>query len=282
VFALIALAGMLDVLRQADSRVAAIAWRLQTANVATCSNVAPLAGFSVDTLDQYAVAERAEAHTRLGLGDLPQVSAVVPGSTAAKAGLRIGDEIAAVDDAPMPRSRGGRPSYDRTAAVERALAAAMEKPPVKLTLASRTVFLTGDPGCVSTVQLVPEGKFDATADGHYVQITGPLYEFAGNDNELAFLIAHELAHNLLPEARRAPGGRGRLQRAAELAADRYAILMMAEARYDVAIVVPFLDRLGRKFPSPWFDTTHPSWNVRVAAAEQAVTAAQQDPHRQKH
>lgn len=262
---------MLDALRQADARVAAVAWRLQTANVSLCRDAAPLAGFSVDTLDQYAVAERAAAHAQFGLGELPQISAVAPGSAAAKAGLRAGDEIAAVDDVPMPRSLGGKPSYDRTAAVEAALAAALAKPPLKLTLASRTVLLTGDRGCVSTVQLVPEGKFDASADGNYVQISGPIYEFATNDDELAFLIAHELAHNVIPDARRAPHG-GRAQREAELAADRSAIAMMARAGYDVTTVVPFLEKLGRKFPSFWLANTHPAWKERVAAAAATVTS----------
>lgn len=267
---------MLDALRQADARVAAVAWRLQTANVALCRDVAPLAGFSIDTLDQYAVAERDDAHARFGLGEMPQVSAVVPGGAAARAGLLVGDEIVAVDDVPTPRSMGGKPSYDRNAAVETALAAALAKPPLKLTLPSRTVFLTGDLGCVSTVELVPGGRYDASADGHYVQISGALYEFVGKDDELAFLIAHELAHNTIPSAKRVPNGRGRPQRAAELSADRYAILMMARAGYDVAMVVPFLQRLGRKFPSYWFDTGHPGWAARVAAAEEAIVAARKD------
>lgn len=261
---------MLDALRQADARVAAVAWRLQTANVALCGEVAPLPGFAVDTLDQYAVAERAEAQAQFGLGELPQISAVVPGSAAAKAGLRAGDEIVAVDDAPMPRSRGGRPSYDRTAAVEAALTAALAKPPLRLTLTSGTVLLDGDPGCVSTVQLVPEGTFDASADGHYVQISGPLYQYAESDDQLAFLIAHELAHNVVPDARRAPNGRGRAQRAAELAADRYAIRMMARAGYDVGTVVPFLKRLSRRFPGSWLETAHPGWKTRIVAATELV------------
>ncbi|HMI18430.1 MAG TPA: M48 family metallopeptidase [Sphingomonas sp.] len=268
--ALIGLAGMLDVLRQADARVAAVAWRLQTANLSLCADPAALAGFSVETLDQYAVAERAEAGAQFGLRDRPQISAVAPGSAAEKAGLRAGDEIVAVDDVPVPPGQGGKPSYARTAAVEAALAAALAKPPVKLTLAARTVYLTGDRGCPSAVQLVPGGRFDASADGHYVQISGPMYEFAVGDDELAFLIGHELAHNLVPEAKRAASGKA--QRAAELAADRSAIRMMAGAGYDVSVVVPFLDRLRGKAPLSWLDGTHPSWSTRVAAAAAAVAS----------
>jgi hypothetical protein len=268
--ALFALAGMLDALRQADARVAAVAWRLQTANVSLCADTTALAGFSVETLDQYAVAERRDAGTQFGLRDRPQISAVAPGSAAEKAGLRTGDEIVAVDDVLVVPALGGKPSYARTAAVEAALAAALNRPPVKLTLASRTVYLTGDRGCRSAVQLVPGGRFDASADGHYVQISGPMYEFAAGDDELAFLIAHELAHNLVPEAKRAESGAG--QRAAELAADRSAIRMMARAGYDVGVVVPFLDRMRRKAPLSWLDGTHPRWSARIAAAIKTVAS----------
>ena len=170
--ALIAIAGLLDALRPADARVAAVAWRLQTANVAICRDIVPLAGLSIETLEQYAPAERAEARSGLGFGDLPQISTVVPGSAAARAGVQVGDELVAVDDVPVPPAQGGSASYERTAGIEASLAAALAKPPARLTLARRVVSLTGDPGCASAVQLVPGRRFDASADGHYVQISG--------------------------------------------------------------------------------------------------------------
>lgn len=164
---LIALAGLLDALRQADARVATVAWRLQTANAGQCRNLMPLPGFSVETSDQYAPTERPVARAAFGLGLLPQISAVVPGSAAARAGLRAGDEIVAVDGSPMPSAQGGKAGYERTAAVEAALAAALAHPPAKLTLADRIVTLRGEAGCASEVQLVPGTKFDASADGYY-------------------------------------------------------------------------------------------------------------------
>jgi len=181
----IALAGALSALRDADARVAAVAWRLQTANVTLCSDVAPLPGFSVETLDQYSPSERAEAKAEFGLGDLPQVSAVVPDSAAGKAGLKPGDTILAVDGQPMPRVVGGKPDYSRTAAAETALADALARPPVTLTLASRTISFSGDRGCASSVQFVPGSRLDALADGHYVQVSGAMYAFAANDDEFA-------------------------------------------------------------------------------------------------
>jgi len=266
---MIALAGALSALREADARVAAVAWRLQTANAALCRDSVALPGFTVETLDQYAMNERAEAATEFGLGDLPQVSAVVPGSAADKAGLRAGDVLLAVDGEPMPRAMAEGPDYARTARVEAALANALAHPPVTLTLAARTVTFGGDRGCASNVQLVPGGRLDAIADGHYVQISGVMYEFVGNDSELAFIVAHELAHNVVAEARRA--GNASAQREAELAADRAAIGMMARAGFDTGAVVPLMERLRRKNRLSWLDGSHPGWSVRLAAARAAVT-----------
>ena len=86
------LMGLLGALRQADARVATIAWRLQTANVALCAKPVMLPGFSVETLEQYAPSKRAEARAELGLGELPQVGAVVPGSTAVHLTLEDGSD----------------------------------------------------------------------------------------------------------------------------------------------------------------------------------------------
>jgi len=251
--------------------VATVAWRLQTANVADCRDTAPLAGFSIDMLDQYRDSERAEAQATLALREWPQISAVVPGSAAAKAGIRVGDEIVAVNDVPMPRAQGGRPSYERTALAAAAITAGLARPPAKLGLRARTVYISGDPGCKSEVQLVPGPRLDAQADGHYVRLSGAMYEFTTNDAELAFAVAHELAHNLFPEAHRVAGG-GKRQRAAELAADRLAIAMMARAGYDTGAVIPLLERLARRRRLSWLDGTHPAWQPRIAAAAAAVAA----------
>lgn len=269
--ALIGLAGLLDLLRQADARVAAVAWRLQTANVALCRDVAPSAGLTIDTLDQYPPGKRKEARVALGLADLPQIGAIVPAGAAARAGLVAGDEIVAVNDVAMPHAAGGPARYDDTAVVEKAITAGLSHPPVKLSLSSRTVYLTGDPACRSAVQLVPGGRLDAQADGEYVQISGAMYEFTTSDSELAFVVAHELAHNLFPEARRvARAGKG--QRAAELAADRLAITMMTRAGYDARTAIPFLKRLSARANLSWLDGSHPAWGPRIAAAGMAVAA----------
>jgi membrane-associated protease RseP (regulator of RpoE activity) len=272
---LIVLASALSALRDADARIAVVAWRLQKSNVAMCGDGTPLAGFSIETLDQYNPSERGKASAEFGLRDLPQVSAVVPESAAGKAGLKPGDTILAVNGQPMPRAVGGRPDYGRTAAAEGVLAAALAQPPVTLTLTSRIVSFSPDRGCASSVQLVPGGRLDAVADGQYVQISGAMYGFVANDDELAFVLAHELAHNVVPEAKHAATAAG--QRAAELAADRAAIHMMEQAGYDVGVVVPLMERLRRKNRLSWLDGSHPAWSYRLAAAARAAAEANRIP-----
>jgi hypothetical protein len=262
-------------LREADARVALVAWRLQTMNVVLCAEPVALPGFSIETLEQYTRAERTEAQTELGLGELPQVSAVVPGSAAEKAGLKPGDFLLAVNGVPIPRTIGHKTGYERTAMVEAALAKALTRPPVTLTLTSRTVSFSGDRGCASTVQLVPGSKLDAVADGHYVQVSGVMYDFVSNDSELAFIIAHELAHNIVADAQRPD--KASSQREAELAADRAAIGMMARAGYDVAAVVPLMERLRRRNRLAWLDASHPGWSARLAAVRAAIAKQPHNP-----
>jgi len=267
-FTLIALAGALSALRVADAKVAVVAWRLQTANVAMCKNAVLLPGFSIETLDQYSESERANAVAELGFGDLPQASSVVPESAAGKAGLKSGDAIIAIDGMRLPRTVSRKAGYTRTAAMVRALSAALAKPPVIVTLISRTISINGDRGCASSVELVPGKQLNALADGQHVQISGAMYQFTASDDELAFVIAHELAHNLFPEAAHVTDGVG--QRMAELAADRAAIRMMVCAGYDERAVVPLMERLRRKNHLSWLAGSHPAWRRRLAAAARAV------------
>lgn len=54
-----------------------------------------------------------------------------------------------------------------------------------------------DLGCSYSLELRGERGVNAYADGQKVVITGPLMEFARSDTHLAFVLAHELAHNIM-------------------------------------------------------------------------------------
>lgn len=91
---------------------------------------------------------------------------------------------------------------------------------------------------------MPTKRVRASANGWDVTVTSGLLAFAREDDELAFVLAHEIAHNAWGHAAllARPGGK-RLRRATELEADANALRLMRLAGYDVDRVLPFLHRL---------------------------------------
>ncbi|AYJ85803.1 hypothetical protein D3Y57_07220 [Sphingomonas paeninsulae] len=275
-------------LQEADARVAAIAWQLQTTNAPLCSETAPLAGFTIQTLAQYEPFARPAVAQGDALDRRPMVQAVVAGGTADRAGLKAGDIVLEIDGAPTPRELPPRASYDATAKTQAMIDSALLRPPLVLRIlrgkVSRTVELTGVTGCSSRIEIVTGKSLNAEADGHYVQISGSLVDFAANDDELATIIAHELAHNILHHPLRLDtentarglfaklGKRDTQIRKTEFEADRMAVWLVARAGYDVDAIVPFWMRLGERAGSGApSDGTHPDWNERIDRAAAAVT-----------
>jgi hypothetical protein len=270
-----------------DARMAAITQRLALANVALCPKILPLSGMIVQDEGQYAPAFRDAARAELGLSDLPTVTVVVPGSAAARAGVAPGDRIVAIDDRPMARSAGGDASYAVAEAVLAALDAAMASAPADLTVERAgkmlRIGLRGDMACPAKVELVPGKRLAASADGKTVHVSTALAGFAGSDDAVAIIVAHEMAHNILRHADTldaqgvkrgllAPFGKNRSAiRATEIEADRFAVFMLARAGYDLDVALDFLKRFGAKTDlGPLNDGTHPGKKERVARAVQAI------------
>ena len=132
--------------------------------------------------------------------------------------------------------------------------------------AERSVTLVGDTGCASRVQIIAGGSINAQADGNYVQINSAMLDFAANDDELAVIVGHELAHNILRHiALKTPS------KTAEYQADRLGVWLMARAGYDVNAVVPFWTRFEKRTNAGIFaDGSHPSTKRRLAAVAAAV------------
>ena len=256
-------------LRGEDARVVNIAWRLQTANAAICINNANLTGLSVQSLSQYPKNQRAAAKAQLGLNRNVAIAAIVPDSPAARVGLAVGDAILAINDSQTPVVLD-EDGYAPVGKVEDMLDAAMVQPTVKLRIAragaARDVTLTGQSGCASRVQIIAGKSINAGADGRYVQINARMIEFVASDDELAVIMGHELAHNVLRHiALKTPS------KQAEYEADRLGVWLMARAGYDVDAVVPFWTRFEKRTNAGIFaDGTHPSPKKRVAAVAKAV------------
>lgn len=274
-------------LRELDRRVATIGYRLATANAALCQQRQWQPGLMVHDLSQYSRRGRSQAAAAFGLGEGPAVLALVEGGPAARAGLRTDDVLIAADGRHLPRAPAD--AHDTFAPTERiidALEAAFSDGSAELQIRragqSRLIRVDAAQGCASRFQVIPSRRHDAKADGRYVQLTSAMVEFAQDDHELAALVAHELAHNILRHRARlneAGAERGlmanfgrsaRLFRQTELEADRWAVHLMDRAGYDPRAAVRLWMRQSRSTIALLRAGTHPDWASRIGAMEAEI------------
>lgn len=245
-----------------DAGVAAIAYRLQVSGLPLCPSPVPLTGLLIHDLGQYPRSQRAAAQGQFGLGDFPAILSIVPGSAAARAGLMVGDAIVAIDGVPVPR---GRSDFVETA-LDRALAAPPADVSIRRAGVAMMIRLTGALGCPSRVQVIPGKALTRQADGTYVQITGAVLDEVVSDDELAGILAHELAHNILKHRlwldRHGRSTQNILK--TEIEADKLSVYLVAQAGYDPLAPAQFRARFGKKSGFGIFsDGTHEHTAARV-------------------
>ena len=258
---------ILDQLRSYDERVGSIGYALARGGVGLCpATIAPLAGLRIHTLGQDGKTVRADARALFGLGDYPAVLALARDGAAARAGIEIDDWIVSVNGTELSSGAG----YAGVERFDTALAAALSTPPAMLVIERKgvrqTLSLSGLPGCASRIELVPGKKLNAAADGVIVQITSAVLEQTKDNDELAFVIAHEMAHNILRHREQLDSiGRTTANiRMTETEADRLGLKLMRAAGYDPLAAARFWERFGRKTGAGIFsDGTHLRTRDRV-------------------
>lgn len=276
-------------MRALDQRVATIGHRLAVGGRDLCAAHANLPGFALHDLSQYGADYRLAASRAFGLGAGPAVLALVPGAPAERAGLRLDDVLLSLDGRSLPSGDPGRDrSFERMAQILDALDAAfadggavveIQRSGARLSLSVGT-----EVGCASRFQLVPSRRLNAEADGRYVQVTTALAAYVADDAELAAVLAHEFAHNILGHRVRLDAARvsrgffgnfgrnARRIRETEVEADRFSVYLMERAGYDPGAAVRFFTRFGRRGLNFLGSPTHPNWRARIAQLE-AETAA---------
>jgi beta-barrel assembly-enhancing protease len=266
-------------LQQADARVAAVGWKLATSNASLCPTGQGQSGIRLHARRLYAQASWAAVEKLFGLDDRPAALAVVPGSAAFKAGLRAGDKIAAINGRVVSAIDAGREGADHIARLEADLSNARTGTSLDIEKAGeragvkQSLHFASDPGCTSRFELLPSGKLNARADGEAVRITTAVVNETRDDSELAFVLAHEMAHNIMghPARLKAQGRSAGRVRATEIEADQMAIKLMRGAGYDSLAAARFWARFGKKTGFGIFsDGTHLRTKARVQLLEEAA------------
>ncbi|GAA3740812.1 M48 family metallopeptidase [Sphingorhabdus rigui] len=278
-------------LQRDDKRVADIAWRIASRNADSCPKLWASIGVSLQHVSQYEPAYRTAAQAAFGLDDTyPSILAVAEGSPAFAAGLKPNDTVRAVkgvDLADKSRGQKSAASYDAVAAAMAALEALPERSAAILSVEREgqrlEVSVTPQNVCRSRVELAPGNAINANANGLVAQISGRLVDWVEGDDELALVIAHEMAHNLLDHPKRLSeksalsglatslGLSGKAQRQMELDADRMGIIMVASAGYNYKIAPDFWARLNSNSPlASFLATSHPTTPTRRENARTVV------------
>jgi membrane-associated protease RseP (regulator of RpoE activity) len=281
----------LRALQRDDQRVADTSWRIASRNADTCPKLWAALGVSLHHVSQYEPAYRAAAQAAFGLDDsYPSLLAVAEGSPASAAGLKPNDTVRAVNGADLAdksREQKRAASYDAVSAAMAALEALPEQRAAILSIErggqGLEVSVTPQNVCRSRVELAPGNAINANANGLVAQISGRLVDWVGSDDELALVIAHEMAHNLLDHPKRlneksalsglatSLGLSGKAQRQMELEADRVGILMAAGAGYNYKIAPDFWARLNSNSPlASFLATSHPTTRTRRENAQRVV------------
>jgi len=233
--------------------------------------------------------------SKYGIGERKTVLFVLEGGPAEAAGIRPRDVIKSVNGVQANDREGLIGLFEKLPAED----------PINFEVerSGETLLLAVKPerGCRFPVTLRPEQIVNAFADGKQIMITRGMVNFARNDDELALVIAHEMAHNLMKhiEAKKQNAGLGLIadiavvlltrgqvsssnfsQLAAmaysqefEAEADYVGLYVMAQAGMPITDAPQFWRRMAAAHPAGIksnHSASHPSTSYRMVALEETV------------
>jgi hypothetical protein len=281
------LRGTFEAVRAIDAQMARIGYHLATANAPLCDRLEPGLGIVLHTQSQYADRLRKEAAQYFRFAGPVAAEAVIEGSPAAQAGIQADDTLIAIG--PVQFTPADPQAKTSTAALIKAAAQVAALPPdrpleirgVRDGVAyTRTV--TPVSACRTRFEAVIRADFEAQADGEMVQLSNRFLTDYPED-QVAAVMAHELAHNILHHRERLEaqgvsygllaglGRNVRYFRQTEIEADILSVSLLANAGYDPNAAARFWRHFGPKHAGGILQSrSHPAWRDRLFTIKRAV------------
>jgi hypothetical protein len=279
-------------------RLYRVAAPLLVNNTQLCkSHARNLLGFTAKNKYSYSTEFINAAQYALGLSDRLQVMGVLAGSGAARAGIQRGDALIAVEGQPFAQ---GENAERQAATVLGPLVTGRSN--VKLTVMRGGSNMTFDVpltfACAFGIELGNADIVNAYGDGQRVMVTRGMMNAARTDEELAYVLAKEMAHNALAHPNRQKtsatiggvidnlvrirpdmstmsgmAGIRPMPVDMDITADRLALYMLARAGYNLSNVVPFWQRVANAYPPSvlnGYTALHPNTAQRIAAMQRTI------------
>lgn len=177
-------------------RIFSVYSRLRTAGADLCkSEVKPFWGMWLADQSLFSADDRERAKRLFGIGQ--ELSLLAVSGPATSAGLRAGDIVTKIDGVIF-ESQAWQGSYLKPAAEVLSKA---DMHPVEIEISRSGERYSGtlkpEVGCKYLLQIVPSAQSNAIATFDTIVISSGILSVLSGDDELAYVICHELAHNAL-------------------------------------------------------------------------------------
>lgn len=190
--------GLLQYQLRQQKRLRNLAYPILRDGVEMCGEKIGVAvGFDTETAKGFLKKDQEAATEAFNLGTLPVILIVIKGAPAARAGLKEGDVIVSFDGLPVQSGDDSNASLTRNMEQfantrSQVFDLAFRRAGTEMTFSIRP-----DITCDYPIQFRPDNSLNAAADSKSIFVSAGMIRFVENDDELATVIGHELAHNTM-------------------------------------------------------------------------------------
>jgi Zn-dependent protease with chaperone function len=262
------------------------------------NDVRPVGGFMFCTKDAYPKDYQDIAKRYFNIGDKPVIYYVHPKFPAAKVGIKTGDRLINYNGSVLT----GKSFKEINNILQQSQLSKNNQITMVVEREGQIMDfkMEGIPCSKYFMGVVPNDQINALSDGSNIVVYSGLIRYVENDDELAFVVAHEIAHNVLGHIGKKRGnvllgsvldvlilattgvstggafgqvGGAAFSKGFEFEADYAGLYIAARAGYDVSSAANFWRRLAAEYPKSMekaFAASHPSTPERFVAMEKTI------------